>query len=237
MARIYFTRFVVLQAINNSKPLTFLAKLVEHLQAYHAKWKRNVNEKNSVAQVATKVRALEKKYRNAERSSAAPAIVERDITSKPKHLGRLPETAQPAESQYQLIMFHTGPPNPSVCPPLTFNEALHRPQSNPDTLQYINTEFVPNTTHQMDTSKTTVAGPSSSRKRKRGSSEKLEKARKIRTCRKCGLSGCKGSSRVEYCPKPCRDCAKTECKGRNSKHPEKDCQVGWSFYHSKPKVQ
>jgi hypothetical protein len=49
---------------------------MEHLQAYHAKWKRNVNEKNSVAQVATKVQAPEQKYRNIEHSSAAPAIVE-----------------------------------------------------------------------------------------------------------------------------------------------------------------
>ena len=212
---------------------------MEHLQAYHTKWKRNVNEKNSVAQVATKVRALEQKYCNVEHSSAAPAIVEREITFEPKLLGRLPETMQPAESQYQLTMFHAGPPNLTLHAPLTFYEALHQPESNLDMLQYIDpTEFVPNTNrphHQTDTSETTVADPLSSQKCKHGSSDMLETARKTRTCRKCGLPGCKGSSRVEYCPNPCRDCLKIVCKGRNSKHPEKDCQVGWTFYHSKVK--
>jgi hypothetical protein len=112
---------------------------------------------------------------------------------------------QPAEPQYQLTMFRAGSPNPSVCPPLTFYEALHRPEYNPDVLQYP-TEFVPNTNRPHHQTDTAVAGPSSSRKRKHGS-DKLETARKTRTCRKCGLPGCKGSSRVEYCPNPCRDIA------------------------------
>jgi hypothetical protein len=53
-----------------------LWQLIKHLQAYYAKWKQNFNEKNSVAQMVTKVRALEKKRQNVEHSSAAPTVAQ-----------------------------------------------------------------------------------------------------------------------------------------------------------------
>ena len=83
MAKPYFTKFVApyITDINFFK-LLMLWQLIKHLQAYHAKWEWNVNEKNLVAQVVPKVCVLEKKHQNIERSSAAPAVAQRE-TVKP----------------------------------------------------------------------------------------------------------------------------------------------------------
>jgi hypothetical protein len=53
MVKPYFTKSIV-PYINYSK-LLILWQLIEHLQAYYAKWKWNVNRKNSVAHVVMKV--------------------------------------------------------------------------------------------------------------------------------------------------------------------------------------
>jgi hypothetical protein len=50
---------------------------------------------------------------------------------------------------------------------------------------------------------------------------------KHRTCRKCAKLECPGSQKVSNCQDPCRDCRTINCRGRNSKHPEKTCYEGW----------
>jgi len=55
-----------------------LIQLNEHLQAYFTKWKKNVNEKNSISQAATKIHALKQKYQHNECSEAVPATLEED---------------------------------------------------------------------------------------------------------------------------------------------------------------
>ena len=55
--------------------------------------------------------------------------------------------------------------------------------------------------------------------------------RKRRTCAKCAREGCPGSQRVANCLNPCRDCGKINCRGRNTKRPQRPCHLGWDCTH------
>src|SRR4051794_4539562 len=54
-------------------------KLSEHLQAYHKKWHRFINEKHTILHSLIKINTLTRKYRNAEHSAAAPPVPYADI--------------------------------------------------------------------------------------------------------------------------------------------------------------
>ncbi|KAL0945423.1 hypothetical protein HGRIS_000915 [Hohenbuehelia grisea] len=49
-----------------------------------------------------------------------------------------------------------------------------------------------------------------------------------RHCCKCGSQDCKGKGGRSFCNRPCQDCRKLECKGRNSRRPDKSCAEAWS---------
>ncbi|KAJ7672305.1 hypothetical protein DFH06DRAFT_1279778 [Mycena polygramma] len=53
------------------------------------------------------------------------------------------------------------------------------------------------------------------------------KTRNPRHCCKCGLQTCKGKGGRNFCQNPCMDCGKFECRGRNSRRPDKKCDSGW----------
>lgn len=54
-------------------------------------------------------------------------------------------------------------------------------------------------------------------------------SKRIRHCSKCGSSECKGKGGRTFCQNACQDCGKiTECKGRNSKRPDKTCANAWT---------
>lgn len=197
---------------------------------------KNVNEKNSVAQVAVKVRSLEKKYRNVDRSSNAPAISQRDIgAAQPQLKGRrlTSQQLQTPQSLYQPSipiprLLPDPTPSQALPRPPTLHDALHNPIWNASSSLE---DLVP---APLSPPLDTAASDSSSLKRKQSAiDEGNNKSRKSRTCRKCCLPDCKGSSRVEYCANPCQDCHQVECRGRNSRHPHKDCVEGWKLSVSK----
>jgi hypothetical protein len=61
-----------------------------------------------------------------------------------------------------------------------------------------------------------------------GTPESVSATKRVRHCCKCGSSECKGKGGRAFCPNACQDCGKVEeCKGRNSKRPEKSCREAW----------
>lgn len=58
-------------------------------------------------------------------------------------------------------------------------------------------------------------------------SRPTKKPRKRCTCVKCANVDCPGSQKVSNCRNPCQDCKKTDCRGRNSKRPDKPCSHAW----------
>ena len=61
------------------------------------------------------------------------------------------------------------------------------------------------------------------------STEPSPDSKRIRHCSKCGSSECKGKGGRAFCQSACQDCGKiAECKGRNSKRPDKTCANAWT---------
>ncbi|CCM02228.1 uncharacterized protein FIBRA_04308 [Fibroporia radiculosa] len=56
-------------------------------------------------------------------------------------------------------------------------------------------------------------------------SEPMQK--RIRHCCKCGSNECKGKGGRAFCTNPCQDCGKFDCRGRNSKRPDRTCTDAW----------
>jgi hypothetical protein len=163
-----------------------------------------VNEKNSIAQSVTKVKAIERINRNPERSTEAPPVPYNPIPSpyareKPLQ-GQLPQPPQIDVSQSLTICTHPTP------------EPM------------LNLENEGSSYQTGSTSVTRVP------KRKAPSTDE-QSARKKRTCQKCGQPGCSGSNSRRFCKNPCQDCGQDCCPGRNSQHPKKDCREGWNFHH------
>jgi hypothetical protein len=192
-------------------------QLPEHLQAYYNKWLRNVNEKNSISQALTKVKALQRKHRNPERSIAAPPALQYNVPiSQPQLQGRLSQAPTVEISQYQALTYDilessdigSGPPSSS-------------------------THTIPSGTPVQRTDTRTLVGPSSeSHSHKRKATISLSEApTRKRTCQKCGNANCPGASRRTLCQNACQDCGSRECVGHNSQHPQKDCQQGWQLHH------
>jgi len=202
----------------NANGQTIFYKLAEHLQAYYNKWCRYINEKNSVSHAIVKLKALTRKYRNPERSAAAPPVPQSEMPGPMKDIqgGHLePHVNTVSEFvDYQPIVFEDS--------------------------SSLNTQpSVPQSSHRVDTASIQQGlSVSASKKSKRKADSVLEsdRARKIRTCQKCGKLGCSGSASRLHCKNPCQDCGKMECKGRNSQHPRKDCQTGWNLCHKTLKM-
>lgn len=221
MARTFFTRLYF--TFHSQIFIDIISQLAEHLQAYHNKWLRNVNEKNSISQAITKVKALERRHRNPERSVAAPPALHHQIPAIPYELSG--QIAQPPDvfmSDYDPIIVgehvEAGPSSS------TRNTGSHQspvpavpaaPSPQPSSL------------------------PSETSKKRKGDSslnDKHPQKCRRRTCQKCGMQECAGGANRKYCKNPCQDCGKIECHGRNSQHPKKPCTVGWGLHHKKLKL-
>ncbi|KAF8218605.1 hypothetical protein L208DRAFT_1463057 [Tricholoma matsutake] len=77
------------------------------IAAYFSKWHRNVNEKNSIAQSITKVKAVERINRNPKRSTAAPRIPYNPVPIPHTHAelqGQLPQHPHIDISQYLAVV-------------------------------------------------------------------------------------------------------------------------------------
>lgn len=198
-------------------------QLAEHLQSYYTKWKKNINEKNSISQVVTKVRALENKHRNTARSLGAPAVMHLDTPIPNNRLqGQNPSQPLVSSSLYQAIVPRSSWPAADI-------SALAEPSTiHTHTDFNMNTHFPP---HMFDADEDTfgagedASGATIAPKRKRTLNDNGE-PRKKRTCPKCGDPNCKGAGRMSYCDNQCQDCGQRDCEGRNSKHPGKDCAAG-----------
>lgn len=60
-----------------------------------------------------------------------------------------------------------------------------------------------------------------------GGTENATTKRSPRHCCKCGSQDCKGKGGRAFCQNGCQDCGKLECRGRNSRRPDKKCDEGW----------
>lgn len=107
-------------------------QLVEHLQAYYRKWKKNVNEKKSLSQVLAKVRELEDRYCHATRSAAAPTVLEREGEVAGGLAGRLqPAPSQLIETQDQHELGPDDTTRPPSPPYHNFTRALCASDASP----------------------------------------------------------------------------------------------------------
>jgi hypothetical protein len=176
-----------------------------------------VNEKNSISQALTKLKALQWKHRNPERSIAAsPALHHNVPVSQPQLQGQLSQPPTIEISCYQALTY----------------DILESPDIG-NSLPSSSTHVIPSVTPVQRTGTGPLVGPSSgtqSHKRKATTSLSGAPARK-RTCQKCGNANCPGASRRTLCQSACQDCGSRECPGRNSQHPQKDCQQGWQLHH------
>lgn len=176
-----------------------------------------MNEKNSISQALTKVKALQRKHRNPERSLAAPPVLQFHVPiSQPQLQGLLSQPPTIEIPQYQAVTY-----DPVESPDASNN------------LPSSSTHTIPSVTPVQRTDTRPLAGPSSqaqSHKRKATTSLSGGPTRK-RTCQKCGNPNCSGASRRILCQNACQDCGNMQCRGRNSQHPLKDCQQGWQLHH------
>lgn len=180
-----------------------------------------MNEKNSISQALTKVKALQRKHRNPERSIAAPPALQYNVPMfQPQLQGGLSQPPTIEISQYQSLTYNTL-------------ESSDIGSSLPSS----STHTIPSVTPVQRTDSETLAGSSSethSHKRKAAISLSGAPTRK-RTCQKCGNANCPGASRRKLCQNACQDCGSKKCVGRNSQHPQKDCQQGWQLHHKQIK--
>lgn len=173
-----------------------------------------MNEKNSVSQALDKVKALQRKHRNPERSIAAPPALHHSVPiSQPPLQGLLSEPPTIEIPQYQALMYNSEEPP----------DAGHNPPS-PSTIPSVHLN------QRTDTRPLASSSRAHSHKRKATTSLAGAPTRK-RKCQKCGNANCKGASRRELCLNACQDCGDMQCRGRNSQHPSKSCQQGWQLHH------
>lgn len=185
-----------------------------------------MNEKNSIAQSITKVKAVERINRNPERSIAAPLIPYNLVPTPhpPKVQGQLPQPPQIDISQYLAVV-----PDPEI--------HSHRQPRVPVANSLPTSETTLNAANEgssSQTSSSTNVPITGAPKRKAPSADEPPTQNK-RTCQKCGRPGCSGSNSRRFCKNPCQDCGLCSCPGRNSQHPTKDCREGWNFHHKKLK--
>ena len=188
-----------------------------------------MNEKNSIAQSITKVKAVDRINQNSERSTAAPLIPFNPAPNPHAHAnselqGRLPQRPHIDISQYFAVVPNRQHPKPRF-PVVDFLPGVPAPGT------MLNTENE-GSSFQMSSSVNTLT--TGALKRKAPSTD--PSTRKKRTCQKCGRSGCSGSNNRRFCRNPCQDCGQCSCPGRNSQHPTKDCKEGWKFHHKKLKL-
>ena len=179
-----------------------------------------------MSQAITKVKALELRHRNPERSAAAPPALQLHIPITPHE-----PSGQVAQSPFASL---------SGYQPITLDEHDNQLNSSSSTIM----QHQSHVSATLDTLHIPGAGTSghlkpSSNEHKGDAPTNREQApkkpRQQRTCQKCGIPNCEGSATRKYCKNPCQDCGKTECHGRNSQHPRKACTVGWDFHHKKLK--
>ena len=172
-----------------------------------------MNEKNSIAQSITKVKAVERINQNPEQSTAAPLIPYLPVSTIPAHAERQGKLLQHPHiniSQYFAVVP---------------DHSQHHPQ-----LPAISSVPTPSTT--LNTRNLNEG--SSSRKRKAPLADEI--SREKLTCQKCGQPRCSDSNSRCFCKSPCQDCGLPSCPGRNSQLPTKDNREGWDYHHKKLKL-
>jgi hypothetical protein len=186
-----------------------------------------VNEKNSITQAITKVKALQHKSRNPERSVGAPPTLQRQIPVPVYELSGRAEIPEPAfipTQEYHSII----PEDHSEAEPSSGNTYLQRSSTDTSVIQTDSVMPIMN------------PGLSDTALGKRRADDSItdgpSKKARSRTCQKCGQQQCAGAANRKYCKNSCQDCGKMECRGRNSQHPRKTCAVGWGLHHKELKL-
>lgn len=215
--------------------IVLIIQLVEQLKTYHAHWMVTLNVKQSKSLSSTARRPINEAARDPSRSVKAPPVPQKSLQQHPVTTGfnPIPITAPPsantapASLRASLDAYPLGSTGPAVLstasnqssnsanaessahspiPPSRHNSILPQCPAPREVAEEIARQRV---AHQLQTSRVP------------------NKIRKSRTCRKCAQPGCPGSQRVSNCKNRCRDCGKGDCKGRNTKRPDKSCSEGW----------
>ena len=221
----------------------YFTQLREQLETYHAHWHTNVNIKESLSLSHDVRKPLVTTLTDPARSITVPPVPQQPMTlhSVDQGLLTLPTMSQPNPN-------HPSESSaPRLIDPAQSITASYVPQQ-PMThhLLTLSTMSQPNPnglSSGLLMSQNALAGPSSlqqpsipmaeqlARQRVRESVENArnssKKLRKRRTCAKCGEPTCPGSQKVPNCKNACQDCGKRECRGRNTKRPNKPCYEGW----------
>ena len=196
--------------------LLTLVQLAEHLQSYYTKWKKNVNKKNLISQVITKVCALENKHQNVDCSFRVPAVTHLKTPIPPKELQvQLPSPPPVTSSSYQAIVPHNSWP-------ATGASRL----AGPSTIQHVQASFDISSNLLPDLFGADEEPTVKNMLKHKCALNENGGPQKKQTCPKCGQLSCKGSGRRVYCESPCQDCEWLDCMGQNSKHSDKVCMVG-----------
>ncbi|KJA14046.1 hypothetical protein HYPSUDRAFT_150847, partial [Hypholoma sublateritium FD-334 SS-4] len=196
-------------------------KLVEQLKTYHAHWMVTLNVKQSKSLSSTARRPINEAARDPLRSVKAPPVLQKspERNSVTTGFNPVPITAPSANNMVAAQRASLSPSNQPSDSANAESSSMHSPipsSRHHSTLpQYPAPREVAEeiarqrVAHQLQTSRVP------------------NKVRKSRTCRKCAQPGCPGSQRVSNCKNTCRDCGKGDCRGRNTKRPDKTCSEGW----------
>jgi hypothetical protein len=223
-------------------------QLPEHLQAYHTKWLKFVNENISIAQVTAKIRSLKKKFWAPERSNEAPRLSHTNIPTSPPnfHTPNLRHPIPVIESHYKSIIYDLHPASTSFWDLETcesqFPGLLHGAcgsGNSPTALAHNTAEerYSANGNHSADNeidrfANSTLHTPNLPNPSHSQTPIPFE-PRLGKKCKVAGqggrVEGCARRRSAQHCRSMCAHCGQRECPGWNSKYPEKPCNVGWEY--------
>ncbi|KAG6835693.1 hypothetical protein H0H93_015646 [Arthromyces matolae] len=202
-------------------------KLTEHLTLYYnGEWATQSNVKQTLSITAKNRVPLKKAVHDPNRSIGAPQTKETSLKPHVVSKGLLPmDKDVPTTHDSNINSPHpaigTTSPQPSL---ETHIDVEPEDSSNPPTSR---------PSGSMPSGSLALTTEVHTRLLKRGAEastavQPAKKQRRERSCQKCSKgTSCPGRKESALCPNRCKDCGKYECKGRNSKKPNKLCHLAW----------
>jgi hypothetical protein len=225
---IFYKVFPLLNNSGFSPSKVINVQLVEHLENYYTKWRRNANTKLSVLAASDEISSLSASLRKPQRANLlVPPVQQRER----------PSTVVPTKG-----LLPVGQPLGSRATSSISMDALIGIQASTDSrnsgMSVTDSNPTAGTSSSHGTASTTRGPPVNAlellgKKRALDANtqgvsgdvgpNKQRKPKKPRTCMRCQKQECKGRGDRSLCSGTCPDCHNPKCKGRNSKKPNLTC--------------
>ncbi|KAG6834894.1 hypothetical protein H0H93_006592 [Arthromyces matolae] len=196
-------------------------KITEQLKAYYNEWKKYCNIKQTKSMAIHERTTISKLVQNPSRSLKAPQALE-----APRTLHSVTKGLQEGQDPLPPQIEHgpsPSPPHVAWATPQPVSSSSNAPSPALNHMAPTPSSNLPGTMFQ-----TAVRRAAQKRALDTLPNPPIKKRKQPRTCQKCGQGeGCRGRKEARLCSNRCRDCGNVECRGRNSKHPDKKCHEAW----------